>query len=102
MRELRFSGSVSVDASPEAVYDLVADVTRTGEWSPICEVCWWDEGGSGRVGDWFTGRNVTAGRTWETRSRVVVADRGREFAWEVGQGYVRWGFVLAPSTAAPC
>jgi hypothetical protein len=33
-------------------------------------------------------------RTWETRSRVVAAERGREFAWVVGQGFVRWGFVL--------
>ncbi|WP_104526218.1 SRPBCC family protein [Blastococcus atacamensis] len=95
MRELRHSGSVTVGASPEALYDLVSDVTRTGEWSPVCEACWWDQGASGRVGDWFTGRNVTPARTWETRSRVVVADRGREFAWEVGKSSVRWGFTLA-------
>jgi len=87
--------SVVVRASPEALYDLVSDVTRTGEWSPICAACWWDEGATGAVGDWFTGRNVTPSRTWETRSQVVAADRGREFAWLVGDGYVRWGFTLA-------
>lgn len=96
MSELRHSGSVTVAASPDDVYDLVSDVTRTGEWSPICTACWWDEGASGQVGDWFTGRNVTPDRTWETRSRVVAADHGREFAWEVGAGYVRWSFALAP------
>ena len=96
MGELRHSGSILVDASPEAVYDLVSDVTRTGEWSPVCVACWWDEGASGRVGDWFTGRNVTPARTWETRSQVVVADRGREFAFVVGAGYVRWGFTCRP------
>ena len=28
--------SILVTATPEAVYDLVSDVTRTGEWSPVC------------------------------------------------------------------
>jgi hypothetical protein len=31
------------------------------------------------------------GRTWETRSQVAVADRGREFALLVGGTLVRWG-----------
>ncbi|TYP88864.1 SRPBCC family protein [Blastococcus xanthinilyticus] len=97
MSELRHSGSVAVAASPEALYDLVSDVTRTGEWSPICAACWWDEGATGRVGDRFTGRNVTPERTWETRSEVAVADRGREFAWEVGDGFVRWTFAMRPA-----
>ncbi len=35
-------------------------------------------------------------RTWETRSEVVAAERGREFAWVVGGSFVRWGFTLAP------
>jgi hypothetical protein len=90
------SDSVVVAASPEVLYDLVADVTRTGEWSPICEACWWDEGAGPSVGSWFTGRNVTPERTWETRSEVVVADRPREFAWKVGGKLVRWGYVLEP------
>lgn len=89
--------SVVVAATPEALYDLVSDVTRTGEWSPICQECWWDDDAvPGAVGSWFTGRNVTPTRTWETRSQVVVASRGREFAWLVGEGYVRWGFELQP------
>lgn len=88
---------VIVATSPEAVYDLVSDITRTGEWSPICKACWWDdEAQAGQVGAWFTGRNELPERTWETKSRVVVAERGREFAWEVGQGFVRWGFVMEP------
>jgi hypothetical protein len=88
-------GSILVRAVPEVVYDLVADVTRTGEWSPVCAQCWWDDAEqAGKVGASFTGRNVLPHRTWETRSRVVVADRGREFAWVVGDGLVRWGFAV--------
>ncbi|SDC22228.1 Polyketide cyclase / dehydrase and lipid transport [Geodermatophilus telluris] len=94
--ELTFADSILVAAPPEAVYDLVSDVTRTGEWSPVCVACWWDEGATGAVGDWFTGRNVTPDRTWETRSLVVAADRGREFAWAVGGSRARWGYTLEP------
>jgi hypothetical protein len=90
------SGSIVVRSSPEALYDLVSDVTRTGEWSPICTACWWDEGQSAQAGAWFTGRNEVPGRTWETRSQVAVADRGREFAFLVGGRLVRWGFTFAP------
>lgn len=87
--------SVVVEATPDAVYDLVSDIMRTGEWSPVCTSCWWDdETEAGQVGAWFTGHNELPDRTWETRSQVVAADRGREFAWLVGGAFVRWGFLL--------
>jgi hypothetical protein len=54
----------------------------------------------GQVGAWFTGHNELPDRTWETRSRIEVADRGREFAWLVGGRYARWGFTFAPDGAA--
>ena len=92
-----YSESVLVARPPEELYDLVSDVTRTGEWSPICRACWWDEGDGPRVGAHFTGRNETPTRTWETRSEVVAAERGREFAWVVGEGIVRWGYLLEPA-----
>lgn len=93
-----YQESISVAASPEAVYDLVSDVTRTGEWSPVCTSCWWDEDAeAGTVGAWFTGHNELPNRTWETRSQVVAADRGREFAWIVGGKFVRWGFTIEPA-----
>jgi hypothetical protein len=96
MDSLTHSDSIVVRSSPEALYDLVSDVTRTGEWSPICTACWWDEGQSPQVGAWFTGHNEVPGRTWETRSQVVAADRGREFAFLVGGRLVRWGFTFTP------
>jgi hypothetical protein len=89
--------SVDVAAAPEAVYALVSDITRTGEWSPVCTSCWWDdESEAGQVGAWFTGRNELPDRVWETRSKVVAAD-GREFAWLVGGKLVRWGFTCEPA-----
>ncbi len=88
---------VTVDASPEQLYDLVADVSRMGEWSPVCTGGSYDEDG-----EWFTGTNAMGGSTWDTRCRVVVADRGREFAF-INHGpegrveMVRWGFTFSPA-----
>ncbi|VEG57361.1 Polyketide cyclase / dehydrase and lipid transport [Mycolicibacterium aurum] len=96
MTEFKRSEFVFVSVPPDELYTLVSDVTRTGEWSPVCRACWWDDGDGPRVGAWFTGRNETPERTWETRSRVVAADPGREFAWEVNDGWVHWGYSLAP------
>ncbi len=93
---LTHSESISVSASPDRVYDTVSDVIRTGEWSPVCRECWWDEGGGAVVGAYFTGRNVTPDRTWETRSEVVVADPGREFSWSVAGGRVVWTYSMQP------
>jgi len=93
--------TIRVDATPEQVWALVTDIGRTGEWSPVCTSCAWDAEDAAtdgpRVGDRFTGRNEHEGRVWETRSRVVAAEPGRTFAWEVGDGWVRWGYELAPA-----
>ena len=90
-----FRDSVLVDAPPAEVYDLVSDQTRVGEWSPQCVRCEWeDPAHAGEVGAVFIGHNETADRSWTTRSTVVVADRPREFAWEVGPGLVRWAFQV--------
>lgn len=87
-----FSDSIFIRQSPELLYDMIADVTRMGDWSPVCKACWWDDGDGARVGAWFTGRNETPERTWETRSQVVAAERGREFAFVVGGTWIRWSY----------
>lgn len=78
---------------------MVSDVTRMGEWSPVCTACWWDDGDSPREGAWFTGRNELLDRVWETRSQVVAAERGRKFAFIVGGSWVRWGYTFTPVEA---
>lgn len=91
-----YTDSVIVNGSPEALYDLVSDITRMGEWSPICKTCWWNDGEGPRVGAWFTGRNETPDRTWETESKVVAAERGREFTFLVNGSMVRWSYTFEP------
>ncbi len=94
MAEFVYSESVEVRSSPEDVYDLLTDIGRTGEWSPICKECWWRDGEGAREGAWFIGRNEADGVVWETDSQVVVAQRGQEFTWLVGGKYARWSFRL--------
>ena len=94
--DLSYSESVVIARSADDLYDIVADVTRMGEFSPVCTACWWDDGASAQAGAWFTGRNQTPERTWETRSQVVAADPGREFAFAVGGAWVRWGYTFTP------
>jgi len=91
-----YSESIVIARPADLLYDMVSDVTRMGEWSPVCKACWWDEGDGPRVGGRFTGRNETSARTWETRSKVVAADRGREFAFVVGDSWVQWGYTFTP------
>src|SRR5947209_6236281 len=96
------SASISVAAPPERVYEIISDVTRIGELSPVCKAGAWDDPGQpGKQGAWFTGHNVINDFTWDTRCKVVVATPGREFAW-INHGpngeaeLVRWGFALEP------
>ena len=95
--KVAISQTISVSAPADLLYDMISDVTRTGEFSPVCTSCWWDVAGGPRVGAWFTGRNHNDERTWETRSQVVVAVPAQEFAFIVGGTFVRWGYTLSPT-----
>lgn len=96
----QLSESVTIAASPEAVYDLVADITRMGEWSPVCTSAVWDDDEH----IWFSGTNTTPERTWTTKCRVEVAERGKEFTF-VNCGMagdtelVRWSYTFEPDGA---
>lgn len=38
--DLDFTDSIVVARDPAELYDLISDVTRMGEWSPVCKACW--------------------------------------------------------------
>ena len=92
--------SVTIAASPEAVWDMVADVTRMGEWSPECYSCRWV--GKRRepvAGARFIGFNRRGWARWLTTNQVEEADRGRAFVFRVRETGVRWGYELEPIAA---
>src|SRR5262247_3745577 len=94
--------SIEIQTSPEAVYDLVSDLPRMGEWSPENIGGEWQGGVSGKVGDRYIGHNRTAERSWSVPVMVTIAERGRcfEFVTRPYEGpYVRWAYRLESSGA---
>lgn len=90
----RRTETLTIAAPAETIYDLVSDISRMGEWSPVSTGGTYDDDGV-----WFTGDNAIGEGTWSTRCKVVAADRGEEFAfvnYGISGNYemVRWGFAL--------
>jgi hypothetical protein len=91
---------IYIDAPPEAVYALVADVTRTPEYSPEIRRCSWLDGATGpAVGARFAAVNKAGrGPAWTNKPVVTVASPGREFAVrrsEKFSGTITWRYQLS-------
>ena len=88
-----------IDASADALYDVIADVTRTPELSPEVVACEWMDGATGpAVGVRFRARNHAGrGPDWHNTPVITVAVRGQEFAFsrtERGAGTIVWRYVF--------
>lgn len=84
------SEQLVIDAAPERLYDMVADLPRMGEWSPECRSVEWEGGATGPTeGASFVGHNRGGPRKlmrWSRHGRVLTADAGREFAFVTEEG----------------
>jgi len=84
------SEELVMNATPEHIYDLVADLPRMGQWSPECQGVEWEVGASAPVeGARFVGHNRGGPRKlmrWSRHGRVLVAARGRQFAFATEEG----------------
>jgi Polyketide cyclase / dehydrase and lipid transport len=97
------SHRVTIEASPEVVYGLIADMPRMGEWSPECLQVEWIEGSSQPVeGARFIGHNKGGPKglmKWSRRGRVLEARPGSEFAFvteEGGKESTEWRYRFEP------
>jgi Polyketide cyclase / dehydrase and lipid transport len=103
---IRTRGEVQarIDAAPEAVYELVSDVTRTGEWSPECRRCEWVEGADhAEPGARFRGWNRSGLVRWSRLVEVTTADVGRELAFRtlpdrLNRDSTTWRYRLEPDS----
>ncbi len=87
------SVSLRIAAPAQALYDLVSDPSAMGSLSPECTGGHWLDGASAAaVGARFKGTNKRGIIRWSTTSTVVAADPGTEFAFEVGDSGIRWGY----------
>lgn len=89
------TASVVVNATPEAVYSVFADVTRIREWSPETVRTAWTVPGE-RFASWNRRRLAL----WKTPARVTSNVPGREFAFVVeipgGKDWTEWTYRVEP------
>lgn len=96
-------GSVTahIDAPPEAVWALLADLPRMGEWSPETYRAEWLDGATSAVaGARFRGWNRRGPLRYPTTCEIETAEPGRELAFAVvvrGRRITRWRYRLSPS-----
>lgn len=102
---VRTDVELTFDVPIERMWELVTDVTRTGEWSPECtHSAWLDTGRLPRIGARFEGRNrYPNGDTSRVVCRVTEVVRPRTFAWVVvadetsGRPDSFWRYDLTPA-----
>lgn len=75
--------TMTIDAPPRELYDLVADLPQMGKYSPECIGVSWKRGGTSAVeGAHFVGRNRNGWRRWNTRGVITSAEPGRRLAFK--------------------
>jgi Polyketide cyclase / dehydrase and lipid transport. len=89
--------TVVINAEPAAIWALVTDITRMGEWSPEARGGRW-LGARGPVqGARFIGFNRHGLMWWATRCTVIECDPPRRFAFQVAESGMTWGWRLDPA-----
>lgn len=104
-------GSVEllIRASPERIYDAIADVTAVGGRSLECRRCdWLPSATPGAVGARFRGRNrANVVARWSRVCVVTIADPGHAFAFRTlpetiditRRDSTTWGYTLLPHSS---
>jgi uncharacterized protein YndB with AHSA1/START domain len=95
--------SVTIAASPQLVYDLLADIPRMGEWSPECYRCEWLDGATAAaVGARFRGYNRLGRYRWERMAIITAAEPGRQLSFvtvddRTHREETEWHYTMEPS-----
>lgn len=89
-------------ATPDQVWDVLADVTRTGEWShETVGAEWLDGATTATPGARFRGRNEKGRTRWSRTCEVVAAEPGRHLQFRtipsrLYRDSTLWTFELEP------
>ncbi len=88
---------VRLPASPAAVWAVLTDPTRIGEWSGECRSgCWLDGATAPSVGARFLGRNRLRWIGWSRPCRILELEPPRRFVFETisRTDCTRWTYQL--------
>lgn len=87
-----------IDARPETLYDLVADITNMGRLSPeTTSATWIGSATAAAPGVRFKGSNAIGKISWSTKPTITAADQGRRFAFQVpGRSGAHWEYRFDP------
>jgi hypothetical protein len=86
----------------EAVWAVLADVTRVSEWSHECRSVRWLDGSQPGPGARFRGRNKSGRLGWSRSCTVVSWEPSRELGYRTSGGAAfadstEWRFTLTPA-----
>ena len=85
---LRYQESIRIAAPADLIYDLVADVSSTGNRSPECRrVEWLGASAKAVTGARFRGHNRWRAVSWWRNATITGADRGQEFVFKTEPGH---------------
>lgn len=94
----------SVAAAPSAVWDIVTDPTRMGEWSPENTGAKWIGGATrATAGAQFRGSNKNGWVRWRTKCTITECVANSVYSFDVVYGPVpisRWSYRLEASDGA--
>ena len=100
MDEIHGRASLQVDATPQAVFDLITDVGRLPEWNAAIEAVLERPPALAEGAEWTVKMHPPRLPSWTSISRLEELDRGRfRFAYETRNGdgnpsYTKWAWEV--------
>ncbi|MFC7959920.1 SRPBCC family protein [Rhodococcoides kroppenstedtii] len=90
------SATIDVQAPPAAVWAVVSDLKRMGEWSPQCKKMT-VLGGEPKLGTRTINLNKRGPLVWPTSAKVVRFEPERRLAFRVTENHTIWSYELEPT-----
>ncbi len=88
--------SIDIDATPQAVWAVISDLKRMGEWSPQCKKMI-IRGGPVTLGTKTININRRGPLVWPTTSKVVRFTPNEEIGFRITENHTVWSFTITPT-----
>ena len=96
MNRTLIESSIDIDAPPAAVWAVVSDLKRMGEWSPQCRKMY-VFGGDIKKGTRTLNINRSGKMHWPTNAKVTEFEAHKQIAFRIVENGTVWGYELEPT-----